>query len=164
MHWLVLCMVSGQSPMWLAGIAMLISHAIISTNSFLIVDSVARRYKTRLINEVSGICFLNTKLFLMAFLNLLVFLGFPGSLFFLAEFMFFSYLWDLFPLMYLLVSILIYLILACFYMKVWMNLLFGSPYLHIKLTLDLDKSELLIFSSLIVLIFWLGFTWYSFII
>ena len=92
MHWLLICIVSGQTVMWLAGFTMLVSHAIISTNSFLIVDSIARRYKTRLINEISGICFLNTKLFILAFLNLLIFLGFPGSLFFLSEVMFFTYL------------------------------------------------------------------------
>ena len=34
MHWLLICIISGQSILWLAGFCMLISHAILSTNSF----------------------------------------------------------------------------------------------------------------------------------
>ena len=69
----------------LASFCMLISHALLSTNSFLLVDSIGRRFKTRLITEVNGINFMCPKLFLVSLLNLLVFLGFPGSIMFVAE-------------------------------------------------------------------------------
>lgn len=96
---------------------MLISHALLSTNSFLLVDAIARRYKTRLITEVSGLNFLTPKLFLITLLNLLIFLGFPGTLFFIAEFLFFAFFFDLFPLMALISIVLLYLIAPTFFFK-----------------------------------------------
>jgi NADH:ubiquinone oxidoreductase subunit 4 (subunit M) len=96
MHWLTICVVSGQSSLMLASFCMLISHALLSTNSFLLVDAVARRYKTRLLTEISGVNYLCPKLFLAMLLNTLVFLGFPGSIFFVAEFLFFSFFLDFF--------------------------------------------------------------------
>lgn len=164
MHWLLICLISGQSILWLSGFCMLISHAILSTNSFLLVDSIARRFKTRLVNEVHAINYLCPKLFLLVLINCIVFLGFPGSLFFISEFLFFSFLLDLFPLLYTFLIILIYLLLASFFFKIWLNILFSSINISIKkIPLDLDKTELLIFSFLIILIFWLGFTWCAFI-
>ena len=86
-----MCVISGQSPLMLSSFCMLISHALLSTNSFLLVDAVNRRFKTRLITEISGINFLCPKLFLVILANSLVFLGFPGSIFFIAEVLFFSF-------------------------------------------------------------------------
>jgi NADH:ubiquinone oxidoreductase subunit 4 (subunit M) len=77
---------------------MLISHALLSTNSFLLVDAVGRRFKTRLITEINGINFLAPKLFLCSLINLLIFLGFPGSIMFIAEILFFTFFLDLFPI------------------------------------------------------------------
>lgn len=92
MHWLTICITSGQSILILTSFCMLISHAFLSSNSFLLVDAINRRFKTRLITEINGINFLCPKLFLIALLNCLVFLGFPGSIFFIAEFLFFLFL------------------------------------------------------------------------
>lgn len=94
----------------LASFCMLISHALLSTNSFLIVDAIGRRFKTRLITEISGINFLCPKLFIIALVNLLIFLGFPGSIMFVAEILFFSFLFDLYPLLCLLLVVLLYLL------------------------------------------------------
>lgn len=164
MHWLLICIVSGQSFLWLAGFAMLISHAIISTNSFLMVDSIARRFKTRLVTEISGLNFLCPKLFLLSLVNCIVFLGFPGTLFFISEFLLFTFLIDLFPLYSFFVVFLVYILLASFFLRLWMNILFSSVnYYKKSVVLDLDKTELLIFSFFIVLIFWLGNTWQSYI-
>jgi len=164
MHWLLICILSGQSVLWLAGFGMLISHAIISTNSFLLVDSIARRFKTRLVNELHGLNFLCPKLFLLTLVNCVVFLGFPGSLFFISEFLFFSFLLDLFPLFFIMILIIIYLLMASFFFKIWLNILFSSLNLTIKkLPTDIEKSEIIIFCFLIWLLFWLGLTWQSFI-
>jgi NADH-quinone oxidoreductase subunit M len=73
----------------LASFCMLIAHALLSTNSFLLVDAIGRRFKTRLITEFGGLNFLCPKLFLVFLVNLLIFLGFPGSIFFVFEFLFF---------------------------------------------------------------------------
>ena len=97
MHWLTMCVISGQSCLMLSSFCMLISHALLSTNSFLLVDAINRRFKTRLITEVSGVNFLCPKLFLVSLINLLIFLGFPGSIFFIAEFLFFSFFFWFIP-------------------------------------------------------------------
>ncbi len=165
MHWLLVCLLSGNNVLLLSAFGMYISHAILSTNSFLLVDSITRRFKTRLIFELSGLNYLCPKLFLFALINLIVFLGFPGSLFFISEFLFFSFLFDLFPFFSFLLFIFIYFILANIFIKIWLNVLFSSiPAGLVQICVDLDKIELLVFSFLIGLIFWLGSSWLTLII
>ena len=113
-----MCIVSGQSALMLASFCMLISHALLSTNSFLLVDAIGRRFKTRLITELSGLNFLCPKLFLLILINCLVFLGFPGSIMFIAEILFFSFLFDLFPLLTLFLIFLLYLIGPTFFFRI----------------------------------------------
>jgi len=164
MHWLTLCIVSGQSSLILSGFCMLISHALLSTNSFLLVDAIARRFKTRLITEISGINFLCPKLFLLCLVNLLVFLGFPGSIMFISEVLFFTFLFDLFPVLYFFLVILLYLLAPTFVLRTWMNALFGSSSEHHKtLPVDLSSKELLTYSMLLIVMFWLGISWQTFI-
>lgn len=164
MHWLTICIISGQSSLMLASFCMLISHALLSTNSFLLVDSIGRRFKTRLITEINGVNFLCPKLFLVSLINLLVFLGFPGSIMFVAEILFFSFFFDLFPLLSLWFLLLLYLIGPTMFFRSWVNALFGSSrYLFKTLPADLLSKEILIYLGLIILMFWLGFTWQTFI-
>lgn len=164
MHWLTICVISGQSALMLASFCMLISHALLSTNSFLLVDAIGRRFKTRLITEINGINFLCPKLFLVSLLNCLVFLGFPGSIMFVSEILFFSFFFDLFPLLCFFLIILLYLIGPTFFFRSWMNVLFGSSLQLLKtLPVDLSSKELIIFNGLIILMFWLGITWQSFV-
>ena len=165
MHWLTICVVSGQSSLMLASFCMLISHALLSTNSFLLVDAIGRRFKTRLITEINGINFICPKLFLVSLVNLLIFLGFPGSIMFIAEILFFSFCFDLYPMMCLLFVVLLYLLAPTVFFRSWMNALFGSSsHLLRTLPLDLTSKELLTYGSLIVLMFWLGLSWQSFLV
>lgn len=164
MHWLTICVVSGQSALMLASFCMLISHALLSTNSFLLVDAVGRRFKTRLITEVSGLNFICPKLFIVSLINTLVFLGFPGSIMFVAEILFFSFFFDLFPALCLFFILLLYLIAPTFFFRIWMNVLFGSSSHFLKrLPTDLSSRELVVFGGLLFLMFWLGLTWQSFV-
>jgi len=164
MHWLTICIVSGQSCLMLAGFCMLISHALLSTNAFLLVDAINRRFKTRLITEINGINFLCPKLFLLSLINCLIFLGFPGSIFFIAEFLFFSFFLDLFPLLCVILIFLLYLLAPTFFFRSWLNVLFGLSLATTKrLPLDLNSKEFIVYFSLIGLMFWLGLTWQLFI-
>lgn len=164
MHWLTMCVISGQSPLMLASFCMLISHALLSTNSFLLVDAINRRFKTRLITEISGLNFICPKLFLIVLINCLVFLGFPGTIFFIAEFLFFSFFFDLFPELTLWLLVLLYLLVPIFFFRTWVNVMFGfSEANSLRLIPDLSSKELLIFVSLLFLMIWLGFSWQSFI-
>lgn len=164
MHWLTICIISGQSCLFLSAFCMLISHALLSTNAFLLVDAINRRFKTRLITELGGLNYMTPKLFLFSLLNCLIFLGFPGTIFFIAEFLFFSFFLDLFPLLCVLLVLILYLLAPTFFFRSWFNLMFGAPtYFNKTLPLDLSSKELLIFSNLLLFIFWLGFSWQVFI-
>ena len=164
MHWLTICVISGQSNLMLASFAMLISHALISTNSFLLVDAIARRFKTRLITEISGLNYICPKLFLLVLLNILVFLGFPGSIFFISEVLFFSFFLDLFPTCALFLLFFLYFVGPTFFFRSWMNMMFGfSKKLTLKLPADVSKREFILFSSIPILMYWLGVAWQSFI-
>jgi len=152
-----MCVVSGQSNLMLASFCMLISHALLSTNSFLLVDAIARRFKTRLLTEISGINFMCPKLFLMILLNSLIFLGFPGSIFFVSEFLFFSFFFDLFPLLAMFLLVFLYLLGPTFFFRSWMNVMFGfSNSLALRAPVDLSSREFLLFSGVSLLMYWLG--------
>ena len=165
MHWLTICVVSGQSALMLASFCMLISHALLSTNSFLLVDAIGRRFKTRLITEINGINFLCPKLFLLSLVNLLIFLGFPGSLMFIAEILFFSFFFDLYPLLTLWFILLLYLVTPTMFFRSWTNVLFGmSDFFDRQIPLDLTFKELISYGGLLLLMFWLGISWQIFIV
>ena len=164
MHWLTICIISGQSNLILASFAMLISHALLSTNSFLLVDAISRRFKTRLITEISGINFITPKLFLIVLFNTLVFLGFPGSILFISEFLFFSFFFDLYPLLSLFLLLFLYLLGPSFFFRSWVNIMFGfSKIYSLKFILDVTKREYLLYLSILILMYWLGFFWQMFI-
>ena len=159
MHWLLICISSGNRMLWYSGFCMLIAHALISTNFFLMVDSITRRFKTRYIYEVSGVCFIYPKLFIYILINSIIFLGFPTSLFFVSEFIFFSFLFDMMPILSVLSLFFIYLLLGMFFFKIWVNVLLGSVNINIKkIKMDLDSTENLIFSFFIFLVFILSFS------
>ena len=165
MHWLTICVISGQSALMLASFCMLISHALLSTNSFLLVDAIGRRFKTRLITEINGLNFICPKLFLIGLVNLLIFLGFPGSIMFVAEILFFSFFFDLYPLLSLWFILILYLITPTMFFRSWTNVLFGmSIYFLRTLPLDLTLKELLVYGGLILLMFWLGISWQMFVV
>lgn len=95
---------------------MLISHALLSSNFFLIIDAVTRRFKTRLLTELNGLFYLTPILYFVLITLLVVFLGFPGSLFFIAEFLFFSFLLDINLIIFmLLIFILYFYVPVCFF-------------------------------------------------
>jgi len=165
MHWLTMCVISGQSSLMLASFCMLISHALLSTNSFLLVDAIARRFKTRLLTEISGLNFLCPKLFLMTLLNSLIFLGFPGSIFFVSEFLFFSFFFDLFPLLAIFLLVFLYLLGPTFFFRSWMNVMFGfSKALALRVPADLTSREFALFAWMSLLMYWLGVSWQALVI
>lgn len=164
MHWLLIALLSGYSVLWLSAFAMLISHALLSSNFFLIVDAVTRRFKTRLLTELNGLFYLTPILYFVLITLLVVFLGFPGSLFFIAEFLFFSFLLDINLIIFIfLIFILYFYVPVCFF-KNWFFLMFGysQHYTNNTPVSDLDLKEQFIFWFFIVILFWFGFTFQFF--
>lgn len=160
MHWLAVCMITGNSPLWVSGACMLIGHALISTNSFLILDAITRRFHTRLITEVSGLSLITPHLFIAAFLNLILNLGFPGSLFFIAESLFFTFMCDLWPTAALYFFLFLYLFGPLFYFKGWVSTFFSYSFLLGKgIPFDITSRESFIFFGIPLLLYWLGVWW-----
>lgn len=158
MHWLSLALLNGQTVFWYSVYAMLVSHAFLSSNFFFAIDSVTRRYKTRLTTEVSGLFILTPKLYLSTLILLITFLGFPGSLFFIAEFLFFAYLTDISLLLVLLLLFILYFFVISCYFKNWFYMLFGYSVTltQRRLLNDLDTREFILFSFLTALVYILG--------
>lgn len=164
MHWLLIALLSGYSVLWLSAFAMLISHALLSSNFFLIIDAVTRRFKTRLLTEINGLFYLTPVLYFVLITLLVVFLGFPGSLFFIAEFLFFSFLLDLnLVIFFVLIFILYFYVPVCFF-KNWFFLMFGfsQHYSNSSAVSDLDLKEQVLFWFFILMLFWLGFSFQFF--
>jgi NADH:ubiquinone oxidoreductase subunit 4 (subunit M) len=138
---------------------MLISHAFISTLSFLLVDSITRRFKTREITEISGLNYLTPKLFLISLINCQIFLGFPGSIYFISEVLFYTFFLDINPLTGLLLLVLMYLLAPSFFYKSWLNVMFGfSSFNTLAPQKDLTSREFLLYFFLCFIVYWLGFT------
>lgn len=158
MHWLLLVILNGQSVLWLTAFYMLISHALISSNFFLLVDAVTRRFKTRLISEVTGLVWLTPWLYFLLLSLLVVFLGFPGSLFFLAEVSFFLFYLDINTTWACILLLFIYGYFSICFFKNWFILLFNYSYIFMSSILirDLDLKELFLFSFFLFMLYWLG--------
>jgi NADH-quinone oxidoreductase subunit M len=160
MHWLTLALLNGQSIMWLVSFAMLVSHALLSSNFFFLIDSVTRRFKTRLLTEISGLVLLTPKLYFSLLVLLVTFLGFPGSLFFIAEFLFFSYLLDINVVLTFALLTLLYFFVASCYFKNWFFIMFNisTYWINSKLLNDVDAKEYAVFMFFTLLVYFLGFT------
>lgn len=148
---------------------MMIAHAIVSSNFFLLVDSVTRRFKTRLYSEIFGLFYITPNLYILILIFLVVFLGFPGSLLFLSEFIFFSTILDINFFLFLCIFFFSYLYAPSSFFKSWFLLLFGSnqtTFISQKQTTtayDLNIIELAMFIVSLVLLFWLSMTFQFFI-
>nr|YP_010725839.1 NADH dehydrogenase subunit 4 [Bakuella subtropica]WDY80884.1 NADH dehydrogenase subunit 4 [Bakuella subtropica] len=164
MHWLAIAIFSGLSPLFLAGLLMLVNHALLSTIAFFLVDAINRRFKTRLITELTGLNLLCPKLFLLSLINVLLFLGFPGSLSFVTEFLFFSFFIDLFPLFAPIMILFLYVFVPTFFFRSWFNAMFGTPSVHsASLPVDLTNREAITFFTLELMTYSLGFSWQLFL-
>jgi hypothetical protein len=83
---------------------------------------------------------------------------------FVAEILFFSFFFDLYPLLTLWFILLLYLLAPTMFFRSWVNMLFGSSrHLLERLPTDLLAKELIIYLGLLLLMFWLGFTWQAFL-
>jgi hypothetical protein len=83
---------------------------------------------------------------------------------FITEILFFSFFFDLYPLLSLWFIFFLYLIGPTMYFRTWINILFGSSkFLKKTIPADLLTKELLTYLGIIFLMFWLGLTWQAFV-
>ena len=159
MHWLTLLVILGDSSFWFPLFLMLISHALISTNFFFLVDAISRRFKSRLVFEVSGIFFLTPQLYYALILNLIVVLGFPGSSLFLSEFLFFLMLLEFNLLFTVLFLFFTHFFVLSIFFKHWFLVLFGhsSHFYNDFALIDLKSFEFALVLIITFYLFILGF-------
>lgn len=159
MHWLTLLVFLGDSSFWFAFFLMLISHALISTNFFFLVDAISRRFKSRLVFEVSGIFFLTPQLYYSLIFNLVIVLGFPGSSLFLSEFLFFLFLLEFNLIFTALWLFFTHFFVLSIFFKHWFLILFGhTPHFYnSSAVLDLKIFEVGLVLALTLFLFVLGF-------
>ena len=156
MHWLFLCLFSGQTCLYYCLLTMLVSHAILSTTSFLIVDSINRRFHTRSIMELGCIYNICPNLYIVSYLNCIFILGFPGTLFFLSELIFFIFILDLYPIIGFIIFIIIYIIVPLFFFKAWLSIWYTNITISSYIIYDLTKYEVFVFMFLFSILIFLG--------
>jgi hypothetical protein len=61
--------------------------------------------------------------------------------------------------------VFLYLLGPTFFFRSWMNVMFGfSKSLSVRVPVDLSSRELLLFSSVSLLMYWLGVSWQALVI
>lgn len=135
----------GDSLLINGGILFCITHALLSSLFFFLVDCIYRRYKTRNITELQGILHITPNLGFFIFFSCILYSGLPGTLKFICEIYIFSGLLDTAP-----ISTLILLYTANFigligFCKCWFNVIFGLNIKFQKINIiDLSIREIFI--------------------
>ncbi len=120
-----LTMCFGDTSAIIGGFIFSVTHALLSSIFFFLVDSISRRFYTRSIVEINGILHLAPNLGITILLSCIFYSGLPGTLKFISELYIFAGLFDVAPL-----STIIVLFGANFFgligfCKVWFNVVFG---------------------------------------
>lgn len=115
----------GDTTSMIGGFIFSVTHALLSSIFFFLVDTVSRRFYTRNIVEINGILHLTPNLGIVILVSCIFYSGLPGTLKFISELYIFSGLLDVTPL-----STIIVLFGANFFgligfSKVWFNVVFG---------------------------------------
>jgi len=94
--YLTLCF--GDSNAVVGGFIFSVTHALLSSIFFFLVDTISRRFYTRNIVEINGILHLTPNLGIVIVLSCIFYSGLPGTLKFISEIYIFSGLLDVTPL------------------------------------------------------------------
>jgi NADH:ubiquinone oxidoreductase subunit 4 (subunit M) len=139
--YLTLCF--GDTTSMIGGFIFSVTHALLSSIFFFLVDTVSRRFYTRNIVEINGILHLAPNLGIVILISCIFYSGLPGTLKFISELYIFAGLFDITPL-----STIIVLFGANFFgligfSKVWYNVVFGMTSINKNYTVnDLSSKEL----------------------
>lgn len=153
----------GDSYAILGGIIFTITHALLSTLMFFIVDCIYRRFHTRSIVEVNGILHVTPNLAVCILAMLICFSGLPGTIKFISEFYIFNGLLEYSTSSCLILMFIANVIGLIGFSKAWFNVLFGLPKKNTKyLALDLTFKELYIIIYCILLLFLISYLYFIF--
>ena len=127
----------GDSGSFIGGVLFCITHAFLSSLMFFLVDCIQRRYKTRIISEITGILHTTPNLGISIIFMQIFYSGLPGTLKFLSEFYIFSGFLNSSPLSLILLMYGANFLGLIGFSKCWFNVIFGltlnkQKNLHIK--------------------------------
>ncbi len=158
--YLVFCW--GDTQAIVGGIMFCFMHAILSTLMFFLVDCVQRRFHSRSVVEISGILHISPNLGISILLMCIFYSGVPGTLKFVSEFYIFSGLFEVSPILCVILMLIANVFGLIGFSKAWFNVVFGmNTKIEKYLPMDLTYKELFIilscFSLLIASIFFFGY-------
>tara|TARA_Y100000590_G_scaffold421015_1_gene524271 strand:- start:4741 stop:6243 length:1503 start_codon:yes stop_codon:yes gene_type:complete len=138
-------------------IIQMLSHGLISAALFLCVGVLYDRYHSRMISSYGGLVNIMPKYAFVFMIFTLGALGLPGTSGFVGEFLVLVGAFQT-SIIVAVIATLGVILAACYMLWLYRRVIFGriaSP--EIKKMLDLDKTEICIFSSLVFLVLFFGF-------
>lgn len=143
-NWLTLCLLSGNSYLFNIGCSLVLIHSMTTTLEFSVVEFIYKRHGTRNLNEISGISLSFPVLSFCIWLVCLTTIGLPGTSIFTFKILFIANLFKFSPFLAFIISILFFIILPCFFVRIWSFCLGGKPVFNNQSTKkDLNKEEFL---------------------
>ncbi len=127
----------------------IVTHCLLSSLFFFIVDILIKRYNTRVSSKITGLIHVCPMFVCFMIISILLFSGLPFTAKFFIEFLIFSYIINYDFLIGAIVLFIISWLGLIGFSKNMFNTIFGAPILF-YLVLDLSKRELFIFIFLIL--------------
>ena len=154
MSLLYLVFIWGDTMCFLGGIMLCITHSLLSSLMFFTVDCIQKRYKSRLVSEISGMLHTTPNLGICILIMVVLYSGLPGTLKFISELYIYSGLLEVAPFTCVVLLFGSNFLGLVGFSKCWFNTVFG---LNLKVqtqpAIDLNLKEILIISLCVVLSF-----------
>jgi len=148
----------GDSGSFIGGVLFCVTHAFLSPMMFFLVDCIQRRYKTRIISEISGILHTTPNLAISIIFMQILYSGLPGTLKFLSEFYIFSGFLNSAPISLILLMFGANFLGLIGFSKCWFNVIFGLTLKNQKnMTVDLTFKEIYIIFICLFSMFFFGY-------
>jgi NADH:ubiquinone oxidoreductase subunit 4 (subunit M) len=97
MSLLYLVFVWGDTLCFVGGVMLCVTHSLLSSLMFFLVDCIQKRYKSRLVSEISGLIHTTPNLGVSIIVMVVLYSGLPGTLKFISELYIFSGLIEVAP-------------------------------------------------------------------
>lgn len=132
----------GDSLNIISGILFCVTHALLSSLMFYIVDIIYRRFNSRSVIEICGALQKLPNTGIVIILMCIFFSGLPGTLKFTTEFYIFTSFFDYSPVMCFTTFFIANCLGLIGFSKCWFNIVFGMSYKNVEqMLLDLSIKE-----------------------
>lgn len=128
----------------------ILTHCLLSSLFFFIIDIITKRFGTRVSTSISGLLYTMPRFSIMLFISILFFTGLPYTSKFLIEILIFNLLIHYNIESFFFLIFIINWVGIIGFCKLFFNTLFGSPIQLDKIIYDLTKKELFLFLFLLV--------------